>query len=85
MQPFPNRDAGGRRENRSNRRRSRGSKLSNEVELLLNKLVQQVRKNFKNLPKSLNWSSFYENILLVLMDIYRDVQKTSIYLSLAFN
>ena len=52
----------------------RGSIITKKVELLFNKFVKQVGKNFKNLPKSLNWRAFYLNDLPILMDISEDVQ-----------
>jgi len=56
----------------------RGSKVSKEAEGLLHKFMQQVEKIFKNLPKSLEWRSFYNNDLPVLMDICEEVRKVSI-------
>jgi putative transposon-encoded protein len=52
----------------------RRSIITKKVELLFNKVVKQVGKNFKNLPKSLNWRAFYLNDLPILMDISEDVQ-----------
>jgi putative transposon-encoded protein len=52
----------------------RRSIITKKVELLFNKVVKQVGKNFKNLPKSLNWRAFYLNDLQVLMDICEGVQ-----------
>jgi len=56
----------------------RGSKVSKEAESLLRKFAQQVEKIFINLPKSLEWRSFYCHDLPILMDIYEEVQKVSI-------
>jgi len=58
--------------------KDRGSKVSKENEALLNKFIQQVEKIFKNLPKSLEWRSFYINDLPLLMDISEEVQEVSI-------
>jgi len=58
--------------------KNRGSKISKEAELLFNKFVKQVDKIFKNLPKSLEWQSFYVNDLPLLMDICKEVQEVSI-------
>ncbi len=58
--------------------KDRGSKVSKENEALLNKFVQQVEQIFKNLPKSLEWRSFYNHDLPILMDISKEVQKISI-------
>ena len=56
----------------------RGSKVSKEAESLLRKFAQQVEKIFKNLPKPLEWRSFYRHELPILMDICEEVQKVSI-------
>ena len=58
--------------------KNRGSKISKKAELLFNKFVKQVDKIFKNLPKSLEWQSFYVNDLPLLMDICKEVQEVSI-------
>jgi len=58
--------------------KNRGSKISKKAELLFNKFVKQVDKIFKNLPKSLEWQSFYIHDLPLLMDISKEVQKISI-------
>jgi hypothetical protein len=58
--------------------KDRGSKVSKENEALLRKFAQQVDKIFKNLPKSLEWQSFYIHDLPLLMDISKEVQKISI-------
>ncbi len=57
--------------------RIRGSKVSKEAESLLRKFAQQVDKIFKNLPKPLEWRSFYRHDLPILMDISEEVQKAS--------
>ena len=56
----------------------RGSKVSKEAGSLLRKFAQQVEKIFINLPKSLEWRSFYRHDLPILMDIYEEVQKVPI-------
>ena len=56
----------------------RGSKVSKEAASLLRKFAQQVEKIFKNLPKHLEWRSFYRHDLPILMDISEEVQKVSI-------
>ena len=58
--------------------KNRGSKISKKAELLFNKFVKQVDKIFKNLPKSLEWQSFYIHDLPLLMGISKEVQKVSI-------
>ena len=56
----------------------RGSKVSKEAASLLRKFAQQVGKIFKNLPKPLEWRSFYRHDLPILMDISEEVRKVSI-------
>ena len=58
--------------------KNRGSKISKKAELLFNKFVKQVDKIFKNLPKPLEWQSFYVNDFPLLMDICKEVQEISI-------
>ena len=58
--------------------KNRGSRISKEAELLFNKFVKQVEKIFKNLPKSLEWRSFYTHDLTLLVDICKEVQDISI-------
>jgi len=58
--------------------KNRGSKISKKAELLFNKFVKQVEKNFRNLPKPLEWQSFYIHDLPLLMDICKEVQDISI-------
>ncbi len=55
----------------------RGSKVSKETELLYSKFTIQVKKIFENLPKPLEWRSFYLNDLPILMDINEGVRKAS--------
>ncbi len=56
----------------------RGSKVSKETELLYSKFTIQVKKIFENLPKPLEWRSFYNNDLPILMDICEEVQRTEV-------
>jgi len=58
--------------------KKRGSKISKEAEALFNKFVKQLEKIFKNLPKPLEWRSFYNHDLPILMNISEEVQKVSI-------
>ncbi len=58
--------------------KDRGSKVSKENEALLGKFAQQVEKIFKNLPKSLEWPSFYRHDLPLLIDFCKEVQEASI-------
>ncbi len=58
--------------------KSRGSQVSKKSELLLNKFIQQVEKIFKNLPKPLEWRSFYNHDLPLVTDFCEDIQGVSI-------
>jgi len=58
--------------------KNRGSKISKTAELLFNKFVKQVDKIFKNLPKPLEWQSFYIHDLPLLVDFCEEVQEVSI-------
>ena len=58
--------------------KERGSTVSDHSEQLFNKFVEQLEKIFKNLPKPLEWRSFYNNDLPILMDIYEEVQEVPI-------
>ena len=62
--------------------RDRGSQVSREGELLLNKFVQQVEEVFKKLPKPLEWRSFYVHDLNLLVDICIEVRDVSIQYNL---
>jgi len=55
--------------------KNRGSQVSKKAELLLSKFTQQLEKIFKNLPKYLEWRSFYLNDLPVLMDFCEEVRE----------
>ena len=56
----------------------RGSQVSNKSKLLLNKFIQQVDQIFKNLPNPLEWRSFYNNDLPLLIDFCEEVREISI-------
>ncbi len=56
----------------------RGSKVSKENEALLNKFVQQVEKIFKNLPKSLEWRSFSNHDLNLIVETGQEVRDVAI-------
>ncbi|MGD9158549.1 MAG: ParB/RepB/Spo0J family partition protein [Desulfobacteraceae bacterium] len=58
--------------------RDRGSKVSDESNLLFHKFMEQVENIFKKLPKSLKWRSFYENDLQILMDTSEEVLMAAI-------
>ena len=56
----------------------RGASVSSKSKVLFHKFVEHLGKVFKNLPKPLEWRSFYNNDLPLLMDIYEEVRKISI-------
>jgi len=58
--------------------KDRGSKVSKENEALLNKFVQQVEKIFKNLPKSLEWRSFFNHDLNLIVETGQEVRDVAI-------
>ncbi len=60
------------------RSKGRGSTFTYETGRLSNKFIGQVEKIFNNLPKPLEWLSFLNNDLPILMDISKEVQKVSI-------
>ena len=60
------------------RSEARGSSITDDVERLSGKFAGQVEKIFNNLPKSLEWRSFYTHDLPLLVDICKEVQDASI-------
>ncbi len=46
--------------------------------MLFNEFIKPVEKNFKNLPKPLEWQSFYVNDLPLLIDFCEEVREVSI-------
>ena len=56
----------------------RGSEVSSQSKALFHKFVEQVDQIFQNLPKSLEWRSFYTHDLTLLVDICKEVQNISI-------
>jgi len=60
------------------RSKERGSSITDEIKCLSNKFVGQVKKIFKNLPKPLEWRSFYTNDLPILLSTCKEVQDASI-------
>ena len=60
------------------RSKERGYNISEEIRHTSNKFVGRVEKIFKNLPKPLEWRSFYNNDLPLLMDICEEVQRTEV-------
>ena len=60
------------------RSKQRGSEISDDAKPLSHKFVGQVEKTFKNLPKPLEWRSFYIHDLPLLLSTCKEVQDTSI-------
>ncbi len=60
------------------RGKERGFNVTNEIRRTSGKFAGRVLKIFKNLPKPLEWQSFYRHDLPILMDISEEVQKVSI-------
>jgi hypothetical protein len=58
--------------------KNRGSKISKEAEALFHKFVKQLEKIFKNPPKPLEWRSFFNRDLPILIDFCEEVQEVSI-------
>jgi len=55
------------------RNKERGYRANEEIRHTSHKFVRRVEKIFKNLPKSLEWRSFYIKDLPLLMDIYEEL------------
>ncbi len=60
------------------RSKQRGSEISVDAKSLSHKFVGQVEKIFSNLPKSLEWRSFYIHDLPLLLSTCKEVQDASI-------
>jgi len=60
------------------RSKERGSSITDEIKCLSNKFVGQVKKIFKNLPKPLEWLSFLNHDLPLLLSTCKEVQDASI-------
>jgi len=58
--------------------KKRGSKASKKADLLFNKFIKQAEQIFKNLPKPLEWRSFCNHDLPLLVDFCEEVQEVSI-------
>jgi hypothetical protein len=56
------------------RRKELGYGVATQARLTSHKFMGSVEKIFKNLPKSLEWRSFYTHDLTLLVDICKDVQ-----------
>ncbi len=59
------------------RSQERGSSVFSQSKVLFHKFMEQLEKIFKNLPKYLEWRSFYLNGLPILMDFCEEVQELS--------
>ncbi len=55
-----------------------GYEVGAQAKRTSNKFVGSVARIFKNLPKPVEWRSFYNNDLPILMDICKEVQEISI-------
>ena len=60
------------------RNQERGNDVSEEIKCLSNKFVGQVKKIFKNLPKLMEWLSFLNHDLPLLLSTCKEVQDASI-------
>lgn len=60
------------------RSEQRKSRISDDVIKLSHKFMGQVHEIFQNLPKPLEWRSFYNNDLKLLVDTAPEVRKASI-------
>ncbi len=59
------------------RSKERGYDITEDIKHTSNKFIGRVEKIFKNLPKSLEWLSFLNNDLPILMDICEEVREVS--------
>jgi hypothetical protein len=55
--------------------KKRGSGVSSPSEQLFHKFMEQLKEILENIPKPLEWRSFYNNDLPILMDINEEVRK----------
>ena len=60
-----------------------GYEVGTQARLTSHKFVGSVEKIFKNLPKPMEWQSFYVHDLPILMDISEEVQEVSIQYQLS--
>jgi len=58
----------------SRRGKERGYSPKRELKQTAHKFMRRIEKIFKNLPKPLEWLSFFNNDLRILMDIYEEVR-----------
>ena len=59
------------------RSKERGFNVSDEIKRTSGNFAGRVVKIFKNLPKPLEWQSFYRHDLQILMDINEEVREVS--------
>ena len=57
--------------------KKRGSRVSSPSKQLFHSSVEQLEEIFKSLPKPLEWRSFYNHHLPILLDINEEVRKVS--------
>jgi hypothetical protein len=60
------------------RSKERGYNVSDEIKCASNKFIGRVEKIFKNQPKPLEWLSFLNNGLPLLIDFCEEVQEASV-------
>jgi len=60
------------------RSKERGSEVSTQPKVLFHKFMEQLENIFKNLPKPMEWRSFYSNGLPLLIDFCKEVREVSI-------
>jgi len=60
------------------RGKERGYNVANDIKWTSGKFAGRVEKIFNNLPKSLEWQSFYRHDLRILMDICKEVREEAI-------
>jgi len=60
------------------RNKERGYNVSEEISHTSHKFMGRIEKIFKTLPKPLEWRSFYNNDLPLLVDFCEEVQEVSI-------
>jgi hypothetical protein len=60
------------------RNKERGYRANEEIRHTSHKFMGRVEKIFNNLPKSLEWQSFYNNDIPLLIDFCKEVQEASV-------
>jgi glycerol-3-phosphate cytidylyltransferase-like family protein len=59
------------------RSKKRRSTFTNQTRRLSNKFIGQVEKVFTSIPKQLDWLSFFNNDLPIVVDITEEVREVS--------